>query len=343
MATILDVARLAGVSPITVSRVINRSGYFSQETGQKVEAAILELGYVPNTLARSLRSKRTNTLALIITDITNPFFTTLARGVEDTASDAGFTVIFCNTDESQEEEDKYLQVLLQKQVDGFLLVPAHSSPESIDLIQKHGTPVVVLDRRVPEANVDVVRGDSFGGAYQLTRLLLSLGHRRIAIVSGPQAVSTSSDRVSGYQQALKAAGLADNPSYIFYGAFTQDSGYELTCRALALDPPPTALVAANNFLGIGALKALQASGIQVPADFSLASFDDLPQALLISFPFFTVASQAAYEMGRQATQLLLERLAKGAFSDYREIILPCEIIERASTGQVPPNGPVQER
>jgi len=332
MATILDVARLAGVSPITVSRVINRSGYFSEQTRQKVDAAILELGYVPNTLARSLRSKRTNTLALIITDITNPFFTTLARGVEDTASDAGFTVIFCNTDESQEEEDKYLQVLLQKQVDGFLLVPAHSSPESIDLIQKHGTPVVVLDRRVPEANVDVVRGDSFGGAYQLTRLLLSLGHRRIAIVSGPQAVSTSSDRVSGYQQALKEAGLAGKPSYIFFGAFTQDSGYELTCRALALDPPPTALVAANNFLGIGALKALQASGIRVPADFSLASFDDLPQALLISFPFFTVASQAAYEMGRQATQLLLERLAKGAPSDYREIILPCELIERASTG-----------
>jgi LacI family transcriptional regulator len=334
MATILDVARLAGVSPITVSRVINRSGYFSQQTGQKVEAAIRELGYVPNTLARSLRSKRTNTLALVITDITNPFFTTLARGVEDTASEAGFTVIFCNTDESQEKEDKYLQVVLQKQVDGILLVPAHSSPESIDLIQKHGTPLVVLDRHIPGASVDVVRGDSEGGAYQLTRLLLSLGHRRIAIISGPQVVSTSVDRVGGYQKALQEAGLENNPAYVFYGAFTQDSGYELTCRALALDSPPTALIAANNFLGIGALKALQASGIQVPADFSLASFDDLPQALLISFPFFTVASQAAYEMGRQATQLLLERLEKDHSDAYREIILPCEIIVRASTGPV---------
>ncbi len=334
MATILDVARLAGVSPITVSRVINRSGYFSQQTGQKVEAAIRELGYVPNTLARSLRSKRTNTLALVITDITNPFFTTLARGVEDTASEAGFTVIFCNTDESQEKEDKYLQVVLQKQVDGILLVPAHSSPQSIDLIQKHGTPLVVLDRHVPGASVDMVRGDSEGGAYQLTRLLLSLGHRRIAIISGPQVVSTSVDRVGGYQKALQAAGLENNPAYVFYGAFTQDSGYELTCRALALDPPPTALIAANNFLAIGALKALQSLGVQVPGDFSLASFDDLPQALLISFPFFTVASQAAYEMGRQATLLLLEKLAKDASEDYREIILPCEIIVRASTGPV---------
>ena len=246
-------------------------------------------------------------------------------------------MIFCNTDESQDEEDKYLQVLLQKQVDGILLVPAHCSPESIDLIQKHGTPVVVLDRRVPEASVDEVRGDSIGGAYQLTRLLLSLGHRLIAVINGPQDVSTSVDRVSGYQQALHEAGVADNPAYVFYGAFTQDSGYELTCRALALDPPPTAIVAANNFLGIGALKALQASGIQVPDDFSLASFDDLPQALLISFPFFTVASQAAYEMGRQATQLLLERLAKDPPELYQEVILPCEIIVRASTGPVKVN------
>jgi DNA-binding LacI/PurR family transcriptional regulator len=163
---------------------------------------------------------------------------------------------------------------------------------------------------------------------------MSLGHRRIAIISGPQDVSTSADRVVGYQKALKEAGMENNPAYVFFGAFTQDSGYELTCQALSLDPPPTALIAANNFLGIGALKALQSSGVQVPGDFSLASFDDLPQALLISFPFFTVASQAAYEMGRQATLLLVERLAKDAPDEYQEIILPCEIIVRASTGPV---------
>ena len=167
--TIQDVARLAGVAPITVSRVINRSGYISQETRERVETAIAELDYVPNTLARSLRSRRTLTLALVLTDITNPFFTSVARGVEDTASDAGFTVIFCNTDENEAEEQKYLQVLLQKKVDGMLLVPARSTAKSVEYIQKQNTPVVVLDRRIPQAKSDSVRCDSELGAYQLVQ------------------------------------------------------------------------------------------------------------------------------------------------------------------------------
>src|SRR5512147_1412459 len=148
MATIHDVAQRAGVSPITVSRVINHSGYASQDTRERVEAAVIELGYVPNRLARSLRSKRTHTLALVITDITNPFFTTVARGVEDTASDAGYTVIFCNTDESITEERKYLHMLLEQRVGGIILVPALSIPDSVAFVQEHGTPVVVLDRRI---------------------------------------------------------------------------------------------------------------------------------------------------------------------------------------------------
>jgi LacI family transcriptional regulator len=205
MATIHDVAKMAGVAPITVSRVINQSGYFSSETQQRVEEAISQLGYVPNTLARSLRSKRTNTLALILTDITNPFFTTLARGVEDAASDAGFTVVFCNSDESESKEQKYLNVLLQKQVDGFLVVPACSKIDSIERIQRQGVPVVVLDRRIPEANIDIVRCDSEDGAYQLTKLLISLGHRQIAALNGPREVSTSADRAAGYLRAMPRA------------------------------------------------------------------------------------------------------------------------------------------
>ena len=191
-----------------MSRVINHSGYSSQDTRERVEAAIAELEYVPNRLARSLRSKRTNTLALILTDITNPFFTTVARGVEDTASDAGFTVVFCNTDESETEEQKYLQVVLQQQVDGILLVPARSTPESVEMIQKQGTPVVVLDRKMPpDTEVDVVRCENVEGAYQLVKLLIGLGHRQIAVLSGPKIVSTAEDRVVGYQQAMSEAGL----------------------------------------------------------------------------------------------------------------------------------------
>jgi LacI family transcriptional regulator len=333
MATIHDVAKRAGVASITVSRVINNSGYFSQGTRQRVEAAIAELGYVPNRLARSLRSKRTNILALVLTDITNPFFTTLARGVEDTASDAGFIVIFCNTDESETEEQKYLQVLLQQQVDGILLVPARSTSDSVELVQKHGTPVVVLDRRLPSsAKVDVVRCESVDGAYRLVQLLIGLGHRQIAVLSGPKIVSTAKDRVTGYRQAMVEAGIDNRLQLVYYGAFTQSSGYEMAQQVLNVNPRPTALFAANNLIAIGALKAVRDARLRVPEDIAMVSFDDLPANLLTS-PFFTVAVQPAYEMGQKATQLLLARLAGKAPERCQEVILPTDLVVRQSSGQ----------
>ena len=176
---------------MTVSRVINNSGYISQDARERVEAAVAEIGYVPNTLARSLRFKQTKTLALVLTDITNPFFTTLARGAEDVASDQGFNLIFCNTDESETEQAKELTALVQKRVDGVLLVPAASSAEPVAFLREQKVPVVVLDRRVPDCTVDSVRCDSEQGAYELAKLLLELGHTRIAALSGPKKVSTA--------------------------------------------------------------------------------------------------------------------------------------------------------
>jgi LacI family transcriptional regulator len=332
MPTIRDVAKRAGVAPITVSRVINNSGYVSDETRERVDAAIAELGYVPNTLARSLRSRRTNTLALVLTDITNPFWTTVARGVEDTASDAGFNVILCNTDESEVKQDRYLRVLLQKQVDGVLLVPARSKADSVEFIQNQDTPVVVLDRRVPEAQADVVRCDSEGGAYQLARLLLTLGHRRIAMLSGPRGVSTAEDRVAGYQRALAEHNLSDDADLVCYGEFTQTSGCEMAQQALAATPRPTAFFAANNFIAIGALRCLRDAGLQVPEDVAVVAFDDLTPGLVID-PFLTVASQPAYEMGQRATELLVARLSGQAPEGwYQEVVLPVEIILRRSSG-----------
>jgi LacI family transcriptional regulator len=337
MATIHDVARKAGVAPITVSRVINNAGYASQATRQRVEAAIAELGFVPNTLARSLRSKRTDTLALVLSDITNPFFTTLARGVEDTASAAGYNVIFCNSDESEEKEQKYLQVLLQKRVDGILLVPARSTPTAVQFLQEHNTPVVILDRYVPLAKTDVVRCDSEKGAYQLVQLLVNLGHTHITVLGGPEGVSTSDDRVAGARRAIAEAKFKQDKLLVYNGAFTQASGYEMTCQALAASPRPTALFASNNFIAIGAMKALHDLGQRVPEDIALVSFDDLPPALVI-FPFLTVAAQPAYAMGQKATELLLKRLSSDAVhdhlvtGDFHEIILPVEIIVRQSSG-----------
>jgi len=329
MVTIRDVAKRAGVAPMTVSRVINGSGYASEETRKRVEAAIAELNYVPNSLARSLRSNQTHTLALVLSDITNPFWTTVARGVEDTASEAGFNVILCNTDENEAKQAQYLAMLLQKQVDGFLFVPARSAAEAVKSIQARDVPIVVLDRRVPGAKVDVVRGASMRGASELVQYLLSLGHRRIAVLSGPQSVSVSRERVAGYRQALQAGGLDEQAEMVYYDQFTHAGGYKMAGQALQANPPPTALFAANNFIAIGALKALRERGLQVPEDISVASFDDLPSDLILD-PFLTAVIQPAYKMGQQATKMLLARINGQTESPYQEIVLPTELVIRRS-------------
>ncbi len=334
MATVRDVAKLAGVAPITVSRVVNNTGYISDKTRTRVDAAIQQLGYVPNTLARSLRSRQTNILALVLTDITNPFWTTVARGVEDAASDAGFNLILCNTDESGTEEDKYLRLLLEKHVDGMLFVPARNSVEPVHFIQKQNVPVVVLDRRLPSLIADVVRSDSEGGAHQLIQLLLSIGHRRISVLSGPRGISTADDRVAGYLRAMHDAGLSEDNFQVLYNQYTVAGGYEMAKSILSHTPYPTAFFAANNFIAIGAFKALQEVGLRVPGDIALVGFDDFPVMLMVD-PFFTVAAQRPYEMGHKATERLLARLSHQAPDAYQEIILPVDILIRKSSGTGP--------
>ena len=329
MPTVHDVAKRAGVAPITVSRVINNSGYISESTRNRVEAVIKEIGYVPNTLARGLRSKRTNTMALIVTDITNPYFTLMARGVEDVAGDSNYTVIYCNTDESETKEEKYANILAQRQVDGVLLVPAGGNDRTIKFFGSNGISVVVLDRRIPGVETDFVCSDSVDGAKLLVKLLIRLGHKRIAIITGTKSVSTSVDRVTGYKQALKEAGLSDN-ELVYYGEFNQQSGYDLTKQAMMQSPKPTAIFGANNFILIGIIKALHDLKFNVPEDVSVVGFDDLPESMLVT-PFLTVATQPAYEMGRLATELLLNRISGGLSDECQELILPTEIIERKST------------
>jgi LacI family transcriptional regulator len=327
---------------MTVSRALNDSGYVSRSARARIQAAVAELNFVPNRLAGSLRHHRTSTLALVLTDITNPFFTTIARGVEDTASEQGFNVMYCNTDESEPEQAEQLSLLVQKRVDGILLVSAGLSAEPIKFLQEHDVPVVLIDRRIPGVAIDCVCGDSEQGAYELTRLLLGLGHRRIAMLSGPRDVSTAAERVAGYRRALAEAGIpgsgaGDNvDDLVHWGAFTLASGYQLTQELLAISPRPTAVFAANNFLAIGSYRALRAAGLRVPADVAIVAFDDLPASLILE-PFLTVASQPAYEMGCRATELLLARLSGRAPAEAagpQNLVLPTEIVVRGSSGPV---------
>ncbi len=330
MPTIYDVARRAGVAPVTVSRVINESGYVSDDTRDRVREAIAELGYTPNRLARGLRSKQTQTLGLVVTDITNPFWTTVARGVEDAASEHGFSVILCNTDESEAKQQQYVNLLLEKQVDGFLLVPATDDVSALALVEERDVPVVVLDRHV-SSPVDTVRCDSEGGAYDLVTHLLGLGHRRIALLGGSPAVSTAQDRIAGYRRALAEAGVPIDADLIRHRDYTQASGYAMTESILALPDRPTALFAVNNFIAIGALRALRDADLRIPEDMALVGFDDLPLALVVE-PFLTVAAQPAYEMGARATDLLLTRIRGDGAEAPIEVILPTELIVRRSSG-----------
>jgi len=336
MSTISDVASLAGVSAMTVSRVVNHSGYVSATTRARVDRAIAELGYVPNALARQLRSKRTKTLALVVSDISNPFFTTIARGVEDVAVRHGFSVMYCNTDESEAEEAHYLLMLVERQVDGVLLVPARSSGTSLRLLQAHRIPAVVLDRRVAARHVDSVRCDSEAGAHALTRHLIELGHRRIAVLTGRRAISTSVDRVAGCRRALEEAGLTLPDELVHYGGFNfgklnQADGHRMALDVLAAATGrPTAIFAANNFIAFGAIRALHEAGLRVPEDMSVVAFDDLP-AEWLSDPLLTVAAQPAYEIGRRAAAMLLERIGGERVTDGEDVVLPFELIVRRSS------------
>lgn len=317
---------------MTVSRVARNVGYVSDEVRARVQAAMNELGYVPNEIARGLRSRSTGTLALVISDITNPFFTTAARGAEDAASDAGYLTLLCNTDENEQEEARYLRLLAQKRVDGTVLVPARSGLDSIAFARQHDIQVVVMDRPCPLPDVDVVRCDSETGSEALAHHLVELGHRRFAILTGAHGAGTSELRVAGFLRGLDGVrGVAPVP--VLYGAFTRDSGQALARQALATQPRPTALFATNNFLTIGAIQALTEAGLRVPEDLSVVGFDDLPEGMVLT-PFLTVASQPAYEMGRLAMERLLTRLS-GTPPEPTVTVLPAPLVLRSSSAPPP--------
>lgn len=331
MPTINDVAKRAGVSPVTVSRVINNAGNVSAATREKVEFAIEELGYVPSVMARSLRSKRTRTLALIVSDITNPFWTTVARGVEDTARSRDYSVFLYNTDENPLKQRRCLDVVVAQQVDGVIIAPYDSDAQNLAQLRQRNIPTVIIDRRIEGWDVDSVRGDSLSGAKALVQHLIRLGHKRIAMISGPAKTSTAEDRVAGYCMALAEAGIPLDTRLIMRGEYRALSGEELTLRLLDEGLNLTAIFAANQFIALGVINAVEKRGLRIPLDIALVCFDDLPDVSRL-FPFLTVVVQPAYDMGVHAAQLLLSRLDSEVSLQPRHVVLPTRLIVRHSCG-----------
>lgn len=329
MARIKDVAARAGVSVATVSRVLNDNPSVTSATRDRVYAAMAALNYVPNALARSLRTERTRTLGLILGDILNPFFTELARAVEDAARAAGYTVVIGNADERPEEQDHYVRTLLQQRVDGLLICPTAKVTPLIEEVVKEGRPLVFLDRTLPGVDVPTVRVDGTEAIDALVAHLHALGHRRIAFVSGPATLSTGRERADAFVRALDLHGLEFRPEYLKAGDFRAGSGRELTSELLDLPEPPEALFLGDNLMALGALDEIRARGLRVPGDVAVASFDDVPWFPHVNPPV-TAICQPTAELGALAVRVLLDRLdGRPAAS----VTLPAELVVRSSCGE----------
>jgi LacI family transcriptional regulator len=333
VVTIRDVARRAGVSAMTVSRVINGSPRVGEETRRRVQAAVSELAYVPNTFARGLVRRATRTVGVIIPDIANPFFTLVVRGAENAAWRAGYHVILCNTQGDLERERGYLGDMLGFRVEGALVAPVDDrSGVQLEALTANRVPFVLVDRSVAGYTGDVVQGDSVAGARLLVEHLIGCGHRRIAMLTESSVVSTARDRLRGYREALEAAGIVLAPALVREASVTDlRAASRVAGELLDLPEPPTAIFAVNNVAAVGVAEAARGRGLAIPDDLALVCFDDIGLASGLD-PYLTVVAQPAETFGTIAMQLLFDRLHGGADGPGRTVVLPGDLVIRASSG-----------
>ena len=330
MATIKDVAERAGVSITTVSHVLNQTRFVSEELRASVLAAMEELNYRPNVLARGLRRGETKTLGLVVPDNSNPFFAEIARIVEDVGFASGHSVILCNSDGQAEKEAAYIDVLIAKQVDGVIFIAAGSDPQHLEELTVAGIPVVVADREIPQDLADVVLVDNEQGGYEATRYLLDLGHRRIACIAGPSHLTPSADRVRGYHRALAEAGIAGEEGLVVPGDFRSHGGEAAMGHLLRLQAPPTAVLACNDLMAVGAMRAIGAAGLRIPEDISLIGYDNIDIASAVS-PALTTVAQPIAALATEAANCLLGRIQSKKRSEPRKrIVLATNLVIRDS-------------
>jgi LacI family transcriptional regulator len=335
--TISDVAAEAGVSVATVSRVLNDTGYpVRPETRRRVLEAVEKLDFRPNDLARGLLLKRTQTIGLVIPDIANPYYPVISRGVEDVASQHGYAVIFCNTDRDAAKSERYINVLLQKQVDGIIIAGGGTDfSRASERFAEHGTRVVFVGK--PSLPWPSVRVPNEDGTVAAIEHLAELGHRRVGFIAGPAKLPTARDRLAGYRRAVSDHGMAADRSLERDGDFSEQSGYRATEALLREEPRPTAIFAANDRMAIGALAAAADRGLRVPEDLSVVGFDDIPLASYVR-PALTTVALPAYEMGAAAMRLLLDLVKdkdNGATGAMETVRLPVRLIVRHSTAPPP--------
>ncbi|MEV4179341.1 substrate-binding domain-containing protein [Nonomuraea sp. NPDC049709] len=327
--SIRRVADLAGVSATTVSHTLNGRRPVAEETRRRVLQAIEELGYRPNVLARGLRTSRSQTIGLIIPDITNPFYPALARGLQDVLGPAGYDQIISNTDGVRRVERAAIEQMIARQVDGLAFAVFHTHAEDLLPVIEAGIPVVRLGGRLVQRGVDLVHSDDEGGAAEATRHLLGRGYRRIAFVCGPAAEGPAAERVAGYRAALADAGVPADRALVTHTEFSRAGGAEGVARLLELPEPPDAVLCANDVMAIGALDVAAQRGLRVPGDLAVMGFDDIEAAGMVS-PGLTTMANPAREIGQATAVRLLERLRGAIDEPSTELVVPARLVRRQS-------------
>lgn len=326
--TFQQIADLAKVSLGTVSNVLNGNVSVSESRKKRVMDAVQALGYQRNQLARWMRQNSTNIIGMLIPDIGNPFFPAIVRGAEDIAYKHNYSLILCNTDDDPQKEAYYLKELSSVRPAGLLIVPTADTT----VIRSVGPPnaaITFVDRCPEEWSGDSVTADNADGAYQVARHLLELGHRKLAVITGPSHLSTVNERLSGFQRALSEAGIPLTAGYIHESRFNTDGGYTAAMRLLKMLPRPTAIFASNDLLASGCLTAAQSLGLRCPEDLSLVGFDNL-EFVEHTAPPLTTVHQPGYQIGETACRVLIERITHPELQ-IKRIVLPTELKIRNST------------
>jgi DNA-binding LacI/PurR family transcriptional regulator len=332
-STLKDVAKSAGVSFGMAGRVLGNYGSFSEETRRKVILAARSLRYTPNTIARSLRTRLTRTIGVLVSDITTSFWTSLVRGIQDRAAKEAFSVILCNSDEESRSEKEFLSALIERSIDGLIISPTQGNHVFLKRLARGLMPVVLVDRGVPGLCVPTVSVDNEGGAYQAVQYLIGRGHRSIAIIKGIDGVETSDARFAGYKRALSENGLPMQQSFVKEGRFLRERAAAVTGELLCMKKGPTAIFVCNEAMLSGAVIAVKESNVRVPRDLSLVGFDDPDWAAYVDPPL-TAVSQPSYAMGMLAFDYLMARITKSKkkADGAENVVLAPTLMVRKSCG-----------
>jgi LacI family transcriptional regulator len=337
--TIRDLAKAAGVSVGTASRVINQHPATSPESRAAVQEAATRIGFTANARARSLRSAKAATIGLLVSDIRNPFFAEIAEAAEQAALAQKVATILCNANEDTGQQDLYLRLLAAQRVDGIIVAPQGDGSGQLSQMVASGTPMVFVDRVVEGLDVASVVSDNQTGIRQAVAHLRDLGHTRVGFVSGPQASSTGRGRLNAFQAVVAEAGLDADPALVFHGDFQTESGEHGARTLLALDHPPTAIIAADSLMTLGVVRACRELDVEIGPQLSLIGYDDLPYCSLLS-PALTVIAHDPARMGEIAAGLILDRVAG---KSVESVVLPSALLLRDSTAPAPAANPQPKR